>query len=89
MGHMKPTERQITTSYARLLPRVEAYFAREARDSPDEWYTFVQRLKANFPRLFRLYFQLFAGRYDFLYQLEAVFEIQCFSHYLLGPGFRD
>jgi amylosucrase len=58
------------TSLARLRPRLEAHFNEQASADPANWDVFIQRLEANFPRLFRLYYQLYAGQYDFYYHLE-------------------
>jgi amylosucrase len=58
------------TSLARLRPRLEAHFNEQASADPANWDLFIQRLVANFPRLFRLYYQLYAGQYDFFYHLE-------------------
>ena len=58
------------TSLARLRPRLEARFNEEASENPANWEIFLQRLETNFPCLFRLYYQLYAGQYDFFYHLE-------------------
>ncbi len=67
---MKPTNRQTTTSLSRLIPRLETRFAGEAERQPLAWSAFKQRLENHFPRLFELYFQLYANQYDFFFHLE-------------------
>lgn len=59
---------------ARLLPRLEARFARSKRRPPPGWDDFTRRLRAHFPRLFALYFQLYSSQYDFFFHLESLLE---------------
>jgi amylosucrase len=63
-------ERQITLSLQRLLPRLATRYAETAALDPQAWEQFIERLRANFPQLFRLYYQLYANQYDFFYHLE-------------------
>ena len=63
-------ERKIETSLARLLPRLEALFAGNLGEDSEDWSRFLNRLQNNFPPLFRLYYNLYAERYDFFYHLE-------------------
>jgi amylosucrase len=67
---MDPTLRQTESSLSRLMPRLEARFADRASRQPQTWKTFIQRLEEHFPRLFSLYFRLYANQYDFFYHLE-------------------
>ncbi|MBN1965847.1 MAG: amylosucrase, partial [Anaerolineae bacterium] len=61
--------REAARSLDRLLPRVEPLLT----DLPEaERRTFVERLRAQFPRLFRLLHGLYGSRYDFFYHLEEV-----------------
>ncbi|MGQ9839101.1 MAG: alpha-amylase family glycosyl hydrolase [Anaerolineae bacterium] len=62
---------QAKISLARLLPRLEA---RCAGADPAAWTAFTGRLKAHFPRLFRLLLHLYGARYDFFYWLEQILE---------------
>lgn len=65
-----PTPRQTQTSLKRLLPRLEQRFSRSASKQPEAWEAFIRRLGENFPRLFDLYYRLYANRYDFFFHLE-------------------
>ena len=56
----------------RLLPRLEARFAREAQAQPVQWQTFLTRLQANFRTLFELTVRLYGGEYDYYYHLEEL-----------------
>jgi amylosucrase len=67
---MSATDRQIQTSLARLLPRLAVRFADQIAQEPLQWQAFNLRVQAHFPRLFRLYFQLYSSQYDFYYHLE-------------------
>lgn len=70
---MNPTNRQIQTTLNRLIPRLEKRFASIASMQPQAWNTFLRRLEGHFPRLFSLYFRLYANQYDFYYHLEDLF----------------
>lgn len=71
---MPPTDRQTQTTLSRLLPRIEQHFNRQVRAQPTAWSSFCSRLIAHFPQLFKLYFDLYAGRYDFYFHLENLLE---------------
>jgi len=49
---------------------LEVRCADEAKQYPQAWDTFIRRLRAHFPRLFSLYYHLYAGQYDFFFHLE-------------------
>lgn len=51
----------------RLLPRIRPGFS-----NPDDYETFVTRLKGEFPELLRLLIGLYGARYDFFYHLEQI-----------------
>ncbi len=53
------------------MPRLEARFAGA---DPAAWTAFVARLRAHFPRLFRLLLHLYGAHYDFFYHLERILE---------------
>ncbi len=67
---MPATERQIKVSLSRLLPRVEAAFASEIAQKPEEWAEFACRIQNHFPRLFQIYYLLYSHEYDFYFHLE-------------------
>jgi len=67
---MLATDRQTQSSLTRLLPRLEAVFSTQISQQPDNWSTFIRRLRVHFPRLFQLYFGLYSDQYDFYYHLE-------------------
>jgi amylosucrase len=56
----------------RLLPRLEARFAREAQAHPVQWQTFLTRLQAHFRTLFELTVRIYGDHYDYLYHLEEL-----------------
>jgi amylosucrase len=62
--------RETSRSLARIWPRLESNLAAEIESDPDGWKTFTQRLKAHFPPLFELYFDLYGTHYDFFFHLE-------------------
>jgi amylosucrase len=72
MTTISPTLRQMESSLARLLPRLEAQFKPEIAAQNQDWQAFCRRLERHFPRLFGLYYRLYARQYDFFYQLEAL-----------------
>ncbi|MEA4959199.1 MAG: alpha-amylase family protein [Anaerolineaceae bacterium] len=59
----------------RLLSRLEVSLAAEISADPACWQAFQTRLGAHFPRLFRLYLELYVGHYDFFYHLEALLHL--------------
>ncbi len=65
-------EQQADLTLTRLLPRLEAAFRREAKADPAAWKTLINRLQANFERLFGLLYHLYGGQYDFFYHLEQI-----------------
>ena len=54
----------------RLFPRLKNHFAVNIRKEPSAWQAYFDRLEIHFPRLFMLYYQLYARQYDFYYHLE-------------------
>lgn len=60
--------RHSASSLARLMPRLEARFARQVEEA--EWEAYKERLRHHFPRLFRLLHHLFGQQYDFFFHLE-------------------
>jgi len=54
----------------RLLPRLQHDLASQISIDPKRWKEFSKRLHIHFPTLFRLYFGLYARRYDFFFHLE-------------------
>jgi glycosidase len=61
-------ENEAKRSLARLFPRLNEHFADQA--GSQAWAEFTRRLEVNFTRLFRLYYILYGGQYDFFYHLE-------------------
>lgn len=57
-------------SYARLLPDLETRYIDHILEEPEMWKLFRNRLQANFPALFEIYFHLYSGHYDFFYHLS-------------------
>ncbi len=68
-------QKKINISLARLLPRLQDQYAKILSKTSTEtedagWEPFRDRLIEHFPRLFTLYYQLYAQNYDFFYHLE-------------------
>ena len=66
----KDLSRKTQSSLDRLRPRLERLFARQIDQDQPSWEVFTRRLDEYFPSLFRLYYTLYAGNYDFFYHLE-------------------
>ena len=62
--------RETSRTFDRLLPRLEATLANKITTDPEGWQVFRQRLTTHFQTLFKLYFDLYGNRYDFLFHLE-------------------
>jgi amylosucrase len=77
-------EHHSARSLRRLRRRLEARFASFVKGKPNEWQAFVQRLEANFPRLFRLLLHLYTNQYDFFYHLEELLAIMA-QHWIDRP----
>ncbi|PKO12442.1 MAG: amylosucrase [Chloroflexi bacterium HGW-Chloroflexi-10] len=54
----------------RLFPRLKNHFAANIHQEPSAWQAYFDRLEIHFPRLFKLYYQLYARQFDFYYHLE-------------------
>lgn len=67
---MDELERKINASLTRLLPRVESFYKTNKKAPKNDWLVFETRLRQHFPRLFELYYRLYAEQYDFFYHLE-------------------
>jgi amylosucrase len=66
----KDFSRKTQSSFDRLMPRLERLFAQQIEQDQPSWEVFTRRLEKYFPSLFRLYYTLYAGNYDFFYHLE-------------------
>lgn len=66
--------REANRSLERLRPRLEQRFAAQAAAAPGDWQALTQRIEANFPNLFSLYYGLYHQRYDFFYHLQDLLE---------------
>ena len=69
----------------RLFPRLKNHFAVNIRKEPSAWQAYFDRLEIHFPRLFMLYYQLYARQYDFYYHLE---DLPHFHHAHVAGTFR-
>jgi glycosidase len=65
-------EQQSQISYSRILSQLENQFSRSGRKNLTDWQTFQARLTRTFPRLFRLYFQLYGALPDFDHHLDQL-----------------
>ncbi|MBI4928096.1 MAG: amylosucrase, partial [Anaerolineae bacterium] len=68
----EPHVDEISRSYRRLFPRLQARMAVQAGAAPAEWNSFVVRLERHFPDLFSLLYQVYGAQYDFFYHLEEL-----------------
>jgi len=59
-------------SYQRVTQRLRQDHEAEISSQPEVWSLFFQRLEQHFPRLFGLYYHLYADRYDFFYHLQEL-----------------
>jgi len=65
-------ERQAQVTLNRLLPRLSGRFQPVAEKDGQAWQEYCRRLEINFPKLFRLYYDLYGQQYDFFYHLEEL-----------------
>jgi glycosidase len=56
------------------MPELEARYRAQISSDPVSWETFRSRLEANFSELFKVYFHLYSGRYDFFYHLDDLLD---------------
>jgi hypothetical protein len=61
-------------SYQRLTDRLRKDHSIDITRDPETWDRFFQRLEEHFPRLFQLYYHLYASQYDFFYHLQDLVE---------------
>src|SRR5689334_14579353 len=62
-------QQRTEVTLARLMPRLEARFAKA---DPEQWAAFETRLRVHFPNLFELLLHLYGSQYDFYYHLEVI-----------------
>jgi len=62
-------EKEAQRSLQRLLPQVEVALQKQIAKDPQTWISFNKRLESHFSKLFLLYYNLYAERYDFFYHL--------------------
>ena len=67
-------ETETRRSYLRLVDRLHKDHQSEISSDPETWGIFFSRLQVQFPRLFRLYYGLYASQYDFFYHLQDLVE---------------
>ena len=70
-GQPDQVQTEAEISLKRLLPRLDAFWSEDDVESGLA-RQFTQRLVSEWPRLFRLLFTLYHGRYDFFYHLEEI-----------------
>ena len=70
MAHITNIELETKRTLQRLMPRLEKSLASHIAANPAGWDEFTTRLKKHFPRLFKLYAEIYSDRYDFFYHLE-------------------
>jgi amylosucrase len=89
MDESSDLQRKIETSLKRLLPRLEARFSQMGAADPRGREPFIERLKTNFPELFRLYYHLYANQYDFFYHLEDLLTCMACSWMERSPALKS
>lgn len=65
--------KQALISYSRIETQLENLLSRSGRTEDVDWKAFKARCETNFPRLFRLYFQLYGSQQEFDSYLEDLF----------------
>jgi glycosidase len=63
-------EREIQRTLKRILPRLEERLKKQIKANPQSWKVFSTRLQKHFPKLFKLYFDIYHDHYDFFFHLE-------------------
>ncbi len=63
-------EREIQRTLKRILPRLEERLKKQIKANPQSWKVFSTRLQKHFPKLFKLYFDIYHDQYDFFFHLE-------------------
>ncbi len=63
---------QADLTLRRLLPRLRAEYRRAPAPV---WEAFTRRLTTHFPRLFKLLYEVYGARYDFIYHLDALLRV--------------
>jgi len=63
-------ERESQKTFKRLLPRMEERLKEKIAQDPHGWQVFSTRLQKHFPKLFKLYFDIYHENYDFFFHLE-------------------
>lgn len=63
---------QAALTLTRLRPRLEQYVLAQGGAQPEQWRVFERRLDREWERLFGLLYTLYAGHYDFFYQIEQL-----------------
>ncbi|NOT04214.1 MAG: amylosucrase, partial [Anaerolineales bacterium] len=63
-------ERESQKTLKRLLPRLEKTLHQNISADPQAWHVFSERLQKHFPKLFKLYFEIYHSHYDFFFHLE-------------------
>jgi amylosucrase len=89
MDESSDLQRKIRISLKRLLPRLEARFSQMEAADTHARELFIERLKANFPELFHLYYQLYANQYDFFYHLEDLLSCMACSWIERSPALKS
>lgn len=82
-------EQEIQRTLMRLLPRLEEKFKKQIKANPQGWQAFLARLKRHFPRLFRLYFEIYQQNYDFFYHVEDLVHSLASSWLARSQDLRD
>jgi len=65
-------EQQTKRTLRRLRGRLHERLTPQVQEHPDEFATWMRRLDAHFPRLFRLLLHIYGNQYDFFYHLEEL-----------------
>jgi amylosucrase len=79
-------ETESSTALRRLAERLTARYASGADAA--SWQAFTDRLSAHFPRLFRLFGQIYGARFDLLFHLERTLEVAAEAWLARAPELR-
>jgi amylosucrase len=82
-------EREIQRTLKRILPRLEERLKKQIKANPQSWKVFSTRLQKHFPKLFKLYFDIYHNQYDFFFHLEDLLTTLATSWFARPDDLRE
>jgi glycosidase len=82
-------EREIQRTLKRILPRLEERLKKHIKANPQSWKVFSTRLQKHFPKLFKLYFDIYHNQYDFFFHLEDLLTTLATSWFARPADLRE